>query len=77
MGFWKSSKEHESKGKTSRIGKSHFDVYKTNESGKLLKPPIATLVKTMRYSCSLSLQGASISRSGIATKPASARLVAS
>jgi hypothetical protein len=34
MGWWKASKSHKSKGKTSRIGSRHFDVYHTNKAGK-------------------------------------------
>jgi len=31
---WKASKEHESKGKTEKIGPTHFDVYHTDDSGQ-------------------------------------------
>ena len=30
---WKASQEHKSEGKTSRIGSTHFDVYRTNQAG--------------------------------------------
>jgi len=35
---WKASKEHESKGGTKRIGRTHFDVYHTDDSGRRDQP---------------------------------------
>ena len=31
---WKSSDSHPSKGKSSQVGPTHFNVYHTNDSGK-------------------------------------------
>ena len=35
---WKASKEHESKGETTKIGPTHFDVYHTDDSGNRDQP---------------------------------------
>lgn len=35
---WKSDNSHESKGKTSQVGPTHFNVYHTNDSGKSDQP---------------------------------------
>jgi len=31
---WKTSKPHQSKGETAKIGEQHVDVYHTNDAGK-------------------------------------------